>query len=144
MKSLHENKNLSISCPICQTKKLIEVPVAIIDQSKHLTTISIPKGKVCEHHFQIFIDKNFIIRGFQKVDYELEEKNSEQHKKHTLAKGMSLKEIYEEFWQYISDDNEEFKNFITGDTRRWKNLHQRKKNNPDVLGLLPHVCKNLD
>jgi hypothetical protein len=35
-----------------------------------LTTISLPKGLVCDHHFQAFVDKNFVVRGYQKVDFE--------------------------------------------------------------------------
>ncbi|MEJ2277681.1 MAG: hypothetical protein P8Y70_08025 [Candidatus Lokiarchaeota archaeon] len=31
----------------------------------------LPSGLVCEHSFQTFVDKNFLIRGYQKVDFEL-------------------------------------------------------------------------
>ena len=144
MESLHEHKKVSISCPICRTKKVIEVPISIIEQSKQLTTIAIPKGKVCKHHFQVFIDKKFIIRGFQKVDYEIKEPYVKHNNLHTCDKKMSLKEIYEEFWEYISDNNETFRNFISIDRRRNKNLNQIEINNPNTPDVLPHVCKNLD
>ena len=42
----------------------------VINQSKQLTTISIPSGLCCEHSFQSFVDKNFIVRGYQNVDFE--------------------------------------------------------------------------
>ena len=32
----------------------------------------------------------------------------------------SLKEIYEEFWEFIGDNNAEFKEFISKDKRRLK------------------------
>ncbi|MFX1443989.1 MAG: hypothetical protein ACFFHV_11285 [Promethearchaeota archaeon] len=60
-----------IECPLCHTKKKLKIPLKIINQSKQLTTISVPKGLVCDHNFQAFIDKNFIVRGYQKVDFEL-------------------------------------------------------------------------
>ena len=49
----------------------MKIPIKIIDQSKQLTTISVPLGLVCNHNFQTFIDKNFVIRGYQKVDFDL-------------------------------------------------------------------------
>lgn len=58
-------------CPKCQTKKIINVPIKIINQSKQLTTVSVPLGLICNHSFQAFIDKNFKIRAYQKVDFEL-------------------------------------------------------------------------
>jgi len=49
----------------------IVVPSQIINQSNQLSTVSIPSGLVCKHTFQAFIDKNFKVRGYQKVDFEL-------------------------------------------------------------------------
>ena len=31
---------------------------------------------------------------------------------------MTLKDIYEEFWEFIDEDNEEFSEFIENDARR--------------------------
>ncbi len=64
-------ENVRIECPICLCKKILNIPVQIINHSKQLTTISVPAGFVCIHSFQAFIDKNFVIRGYQKVDFEL-------------------------------------------------------------------------
>ncbi len=58
-------------CPECSNKEILQIPRQIINQSKQLTTVSIPKGIVCEHSFQAFVDKNFKVRGYQKVDFEL-------------------------------------------------------------------------
>ena len=69
----YREKKILVTCPLCKAKKLIEVPQSVLEGKKQLTTISIPKGKICEHHFQIFVDKHYIIRGYQKVDYELSE-----------------------------------------------------------------------
>ena len=46
------------------------MPTKIINQSKQLTTVSIPVDLCCEHSFQAFIDKNFKVRGYQQVDFE--------------------------------------------------------------------------
>lgn len=47
------------------------MPVKVINSAKQLTTVSIPSGTVCEEHsFQAFSDKNFIVRGYQSVDFE--------------------------------------------------------------------------
>jgi hypothetical protein len=95
----------------------------------------------------MFVDKNFRIRGYQKVDYELKpveplekehsiidqdddnelyenlflEGNYLEYKpsnKVRNKKEMTLAEIYEEFFDVIDADNEEFKEFILKDRRR--------------------------
>jgi len=61
---------ITIKCPVCKSEKKLKFPKSVINHAKQLTTISIPKGLVCEHHFQAFVDRNFMIRGYQKVDFE--------------------------------------------------------------------------
>ncbi|TFF86806.1 MAG: hypothetical protein EU517_00080 [Promethearchaeota archaeon] len=138
----NEHIKLSITCPICQSKKEIQLPISIIKKSKKLTTVSIPRGMICNHHFQLFLDTNCVIRGFQKVDYELN-KNTIQNQETQFHKRMSLDEIYEEFWEYIEDDNEQFQDFISKDKRRRENLNSREISQPNGNDLIPHVCKNL-
>ncbi|MFX1500314.1 MAG: Rab family GTPase [Promethearchaeota archaeon] len=60
-----------MTCPTCKAIKEINISKSIIKKAKGLSTISIQKDQICEHHFQAFVDKNFIVRGYQKVDYEL-------------------------------------------------------------------------
>ena len=154
---LNEYSEVKVSCPVCKTEKILKFPKSVIKKAKQLTTISLPKGLVCNHHFQAFIDKNFVVRGYQKVDFEfaydiLKKKNPEIAKElekekefyedlivegnyvefnpNKRKKSMNdkdsqvksnektLKEIYEEFWEYIDDKNEEFKEFIKNDPRR--------------------------
>lgn len=67
-KELYEE--ITVVCPTCRNKKELKIPIKIINQSKQLTTVSIPSGTVCEHGFQSFVDKNFKVRGYQKVDFE--------------------------------------------------------------------------
>jgi hypothetical protein len=59
-----------VKCPICETLKSLKIPIKIIDQTQHLTRISLPKGMICEHSFQVLIDKSFTIKRYQLVDYE--------------------------------------------------------------------------
>ncbi|MBY8984281.1 MAG: hypothetical protein KGD65_04375 [Candidatus Lokiarchaeota archaeon] len=63
-------ENIHVVCPTCKATKDLKIPSKIINQAKQLTTVSIPSGAVCEHGFQAFVDKNFVVRGYQKVDFE--------------------------------------------------------------------------
>ncbi|MGV9199821.1 MAG: hypothetical protein ACOC44_09705 [Promethearchaeia archaeon] len=76
-----EKKLIQIVCPICERDKELKIPSTLVKKHKHLTTISIPKGVICEHHFQAFIDKNFRVRGYQQVDFEfpLEKEKEERN-----------------------------------------------------------------
>lgn len=62
-------EDVKVICPICKKKKVIKLPQKVINQSKQLTTVSIPANLTCEHSFQVFVDKNFTVRGYQKVDF---------------------------------------------------------------------------
>lgn len=62
--------SIHVVCPSCKSQKNLNIPTKIINQAKQLTTVSIPSGAVCEHGFQAFVDKNFAVRGYQKVDFE--------------------------------------------------------------------------
>ena len=63
-------KKVLLICPECKTRKKLNIPLKIISQSEHITTVSIPTGLICKHHFQAFIDKNCDIRGYQLGDFE--------------------------------------------------------------------------
>jgi len=63
-------ENIHVVCPTCKATKDLKIPTKIINKAKQLTTVSIPSGTVCEHGFQSFVDKNYSVRGYQKVDFE--------------------------------------------------------------------------
>ncbi|MFX0181265.1 MAG: hypothetical protein ACFE78_13850 [Candidatus Hodarchaeota archaeon] len=177
---------IMIECPVCESEKKLNFPRSVINNAKKLTTISIPKGLVCEHHFQAFVDKSFMVRGYQKVDFEYasdiiktkelaqKERNSREREfseyiiieenylaykpkenqiiierkydnndlkkaienkinsknkddtklrrngKKILDKKskMNLKDIYDEFWDFIDENNKDFQEFIQNDQRR--------------------------
>jgi hypothetical protein len=159
---LNEYSEVKITCPVCKVKKDLKFPKSVINEAKQLTTISLPKGLLCDHHFQAFVDKNFIVRGYQKVDFEFENKQTSKPKSDIkifnndenelfeklifegnfvefkpnrkvkrestpLPKSSKdftgkrgLKDIYEEFWEFIDDKNSKFKDFIEKDKRRIK------------------------
>ncbi len=140
-------------CPVCKSEKSLQFPKSIVDKAKGLTTMSIASGLVCKHQFQAFVDKNFIVRGYQRVDFEFEKTELEQKqpsKKYlkddkelfenlilegnyleykpnsknigknlqkpeiqikSKDKTKSLKELYNEFREFIDEENELFKEF---------------------------------
>ncbi len=147
-------------CPVCKSKKSLKSPRSIVDKTKGLTTMSIARGLVCEHQFQAFVDKNFVVRGYQRVDFEFEKTKIEQNQqpKNSIKddqelfenlvlegdyleyipnrqnkiknfqkqeiqiksenKDKTLRELYDEFWEFIDEDNEQFQEFIKYDVRR--------------------------
>ena len=65
--------DIEIICPICRSKRMINIPMRIIDQSKQLTSLFIPTGRICDHAFVPFIDKHLKVRGYQKLDALLDD-----------------------------------------------------------------------
>ncbi|MFX1488432.1 MAG: hypothetical protein ACFFBI_04750 [Promethearchaeota archaeon] len=63
-------KNVLVICPECKTQKFLKVPSKILIQSQNVVTVSIPTKTICDHHFQVFVDKNGDVRGYQRVDFE--------------------------------------------------------------------------
>ena len=79
---------IHVTCPHCKKSKFIKIPANIILESSNLTTISIPLNYMCEHSFQIFVDKNFVLRGYQRVDFDIS--NFEIYSDGTDSKGEDL------------------------------------------------------
>jgi len=79
---------IHVTCPHCNTSKFIKIPTNIINESSHLTTISIPLNHICEHSFQIFVDNHFVIRGYQRVDFDIS--NFEIYQNGSDSKGEDL------------------------------------------------------
>jgi hypothetical protein len=146
--SFNDPATIHFICPICKSEKGLHFPKSVITQAKGLTTMSIARGLVCDHQFQAFVDKNFAVRGYQRVDFEFEkteikEKKSLkddrilfenlvlegnfveynprkklENKTQSKDKKRPLVDIYNEFWEFIDDDNTLFREFIKKDTRR--------------------------
>jgi len=156
-----DTSKIEFICPVCKAKKFLDVPKSVIAEAKQLTTMSIANGLVCKHQFQAFVDKNFQVRGYQKVDFEIYndvnhsklrdsdfddnelfknlilegnyvEYNLQQIQQNSnislknqendsQKKNVSLQDIYNEFWEFIDENNEKFKIFIDNDLRRSQN-----------------------
>jgi len=71
MTTVNKIREVQIICPVCKSEKQLDIPESVINHAKQLTTVSIQKGMLCNHHFQAFIDKNFKVRGYQKIDFEV-------------------------------------------------------------------------
>ena len=92
---LNEYSIIKITCPVCKVKKEVKFPKSVINEARQLTTISLPKGLLCDHHFQAFVDKNFIVRGYQKVDFEFETQKSEEPKAEVKLFNNNDEELFE-------------------------------------------------
>ncbi len=161
MEAITTNRYVQVICPVCKSKDVIQIPKSVVNNATQLTTISVPKGKICQHHFQLFLDKNFAIRGYQKVHFQLRNDQGDKQDKFDsknhfvnsldlynsndldknisktiprkpdiykdkdlvnlkvrIESKMTLKEIYNEFWEFIDENNETFQKFILQDKRR--------------------------
>jgi len=132
MEAIAINRYVEVICPVCKSKKVIQVPKSVVNQASQLTTISVPQDKVCQHHFQLFLDKNFSIRGYQKVDFQLDPGE--------IKKDKRLKPSYEDhfvnsldLYQSIKSENNASKNISekTNYKKRTTNFEENfnKKNN---------------
>ena len=96
VKQQDDEANIRFICPVCKKEKILKVNKLIIDQSNQLLTISIPKKKICPHHFQAFIDKNYQVRGYQKVDFSFEQEPDINLEKKNIIENL-IREDYELF-----------------------------------------------
>jgi len=103
MMYLGKTNKIQIICPICNTRGIIGIPPSRINKKSQLTTISVHKGLICPHHFQFFMDKNFQIRGYQKVDLELNQENSRDLRNGVRAFNISEKITKDPFESLIFD-----------------------------------------
>ncbi len=134
---LNEYSTVKIICPVCKVYKELKFPKSVINEAGQLTTISLPKGLLCDHHFQAFIDKNFIVRGYQKVDFEFENKKFVEYK----ADVKLFNENDEELFEHLIFEG----NYVEFNPKRKKNRdsrpppitterNKRKRNLKDIYG----------
>ncbi|MFX1363842.1 MAG: hypothetical protein ACFFCE_14330 [Promethearchaeota archaeon] len=72
---LEKSFRIEIACPVCKKYGQVDVPKNIL-KKEGITTISIPSKSLCEHNFQVFLDPHYAIRGYQRVDFEIEASSS--------------------------------------------------------------------
>jgi len=113
-------KYIKIICPKCESKKSLKISTKIINQSQSDITINIPKGIVCEHSFQIIVDKHFNIKRYEVIDSEL--LNLEYYK------------ITNE--KDIVDKNDKLSHFISSPIyKEIINILRKSIDNRDILGI---------
>jgi hypothetical protein len=63
---------VQVVCPVCDKFEYLQIPKeGILSSKRGLSTVFVHNQLVCEHSFQIFIDKNGSVRGFETPDFEL-------------------------------------------------------------------------
>ncbi|MFW9989510.1 MAG: hypothetical protein ACFFC3_12720 [Candidatus Odinarchaeota archaeon] len=122
MSNIKKTNKIQVICPICKTRDLVGIPRSQLNKKSQLTTISIQKGLICPHHFQFFLDNQFQIRGYQKVDLELNHENSKK-----LSNGVKALSQYE----LESDDLFE-KIIYDGDNTEFIPLNSDKNNENNI------------
>ncbi|HMF30549.1 MAG TPA: hypothetical protein VKK79_04005 [Candidatus Lokiarchaeia archaeon] len=63
---------VDIVCPSCNTPGNIEIPKTLVENTtRGLLFVDVPSKLICEHTFQVFLDKNGVVRGYQRVDFQV-------------------------------------------------------------------------
>ncbi len=62
---------IMVVCPRCQKTGLVQIPTEVIQDNKGVSTVLIRNGVTCNHTYQVFLDKNCKVRGYQRTDYEV-------------------------------------------------------------------------
>ncbi|MFX1503406.1 MAG: hypothetical protein ACFFDH_20755 [Promethearchaeota archaeon] len=123
MSLIKKTNKIQVICPICKTRDLVGIPRSQLNKKSQLTTISIQKGLICPHHFQFFLDNQFQIRGYQKVDLELNQENSKK-----LSNGVKALSQYEvendDLFERINHD---------GDNMKYSPLNNDKNNENNIM-----------
>lgn len=63
---------VDITCPVCKTSKKINMSKLAFLNPSGISTVSIPKNLVCDHQFLVYVDNEFLVRGYESVDFEFE------------------------------------------------------------------------
>lgn len=103
MAILAKTNKIQVICPICNTRDIVGIPPSRLNKKSQLTTISVHKGLICPHHFQFFMDNNFQIRGYQKVDLELNQENATKLRNGVKAFNLNENKDKDLFEQLIFD-----------------------------------------
>ncbi|MFX1391658.1 MAG: hypothetical protein ACFE9Z_16455 [Promethearchaeota archaeon] len=123
MSIIKKTNKIQVICPICKTRDLVGIPRSQLNKKSQLTTISIQKGLICPHHFQFFMDNQFQIRGYQKVDLELNEENSKK-----LSNGVKA------LSQYEVENGDLFEKIIfNGENVKYLPLNSDKNNENNIM-----------
>ncbi len=60
-----------VICPLCEKRGEVLIPEGVIQENKGTSTVLVRAGVTCNHSYQVFLDKNCTVRGYQRTDYEV-------------------------------------------------------------------------
>lgn len=60
---------ITVECPKCNKSKSIPLPIPV--KPEGITTVMIPIDIVCDHQFQVFLDRSLNIRGYLTADFNV-------------------------------------------------------------------------
>jgi len=94
------HKELEVTCPICGVTKAIRIPESIFSQKKFGTIkIQVPQMAVCpDHQFIVFVDTKGIVRGYEKIDLQMELPTEETEKE--KAGIITLRKLIQKYGLY--------------------------------------------
>jgi hypothetical protein len=68
---MHSPRKILVVCPLCEKRGEIQVPEEVLIEKKGSSVILVRSGITCTHSYQVFVDKNCTVRGYQRTDYEV-------------------------------------------------------------------------
>ncbi len=72
----------------------MEIPPEVLEAKRAgLVTVNIPRDYVCGHAFQVFIDRNNMVRGYQKSDFQVELKREIKQVVNKALENLKISEI---------------------------------------------------
>jgi hypothetical protein len=85
-----EVKPVKVICPICKKEKSVDIPVFLVNDAQDgMLKVEIPLGACCpEHSFMAFVDKKFVVRGYQNADIEFKIGEKEKGAKEKKEEGL--------------------------------------------------------
>jgi hypothetical protein len=92
-----ETIQVPVECPLeeCRTKKDIQIPAYLFDNKRvGLIKVQVHHGVCCEHQFVVFLDKKGIVKGYEKIDVEID---LSQIQGRTLGPKVFLKDLLQQY-----------------------------------------------
>ncbi len=85
-----EVKPIKVICPTCKREKSVEIPVFLVNDAQDgMLKVQIPLGACCpEHSFMAFVDKKFVVRGYQNADIEFKIGDKEKTAREKKEEGL--------------------------------------------------------
>nr|MDO8112222.1 hypothetical protein [Candidatus Sigynarchaeota archaeon] len=81
-----DEHKISMKCPTCGREQSIIIPAAIMAK-QHTGICTVQISAACGHHFDVFVDQKYAIRGFHRPDFVIISELAEVDRKlSTLAK----------------------------------------------------------